>query len=278
MIPLPPPSHGIDEHEVVRQLALLDPCSAWRADLADAGLTEPLPEPLAEQWLLWLQIATVFDRLRSLPVSERAPYARSTGTLWQAAERVTGEERFARVAEVMAGWEGAAPELEGFRELLWAVEQGEAEGALRVTYNALFSLASSVPDADLRTGHVYAQAGRVLRTLGLLGQALRAFEDAEEQAQRANAEWLRVRVQLGKGVIHQARGNYPVAREIFGAALADAHTFVDLLVGAHLGLMSAAHATEEYGLALEHGWSALQYARGNRNAVLAAVQGAEYGS
>ncbi|MGZ8455370.1 MAG: hypothetical protein ACXWZ4_02060, partial [Gemmatirosa sp.] len=257
MIPLPPPSHGIDEHEVVRQLALLDPCSAWRADLADAGLTEPLPEPLAEQWLLWLQIATVFDRLRSLPVSERAPYARSTGTLWQAAERVTGEERFARVAEVMAGWEGAAPELEGFRELLWAVEQGEAEGALRVTYNSLIALASTLPERDVRHGFSDAQAGRILRTMGLLEQSLRAFENANVLATSAGDHWLQVRVKLGVGVVFHTRGNYPASRDAFGAALLEAHPHLDLLIGAHLGLVSVARATEDYGLALEHGWHAL---------------------
>lgn len=269
MIPLPTPPHRhapVDEQEAVRQLSLLDPCSAWRADLADAGLTEPMDESLADQWLLWLEIATVFDRLRSLPVPARAGYARSTSGLWRRAEQVTGAERFARVGAVMAAWEGAAPALEGYRELLWAVEQGEAEGAVRLTYSALYSLSSVVPDADLRQGYAGAHAGRVLRTLGLLEQALRAFEEADHQAQHAGDEWLSVRVKLGLGVICQARGNHPAAREIFGAALERARPFVDLSIGAHLGLVSVARANEEYSLALEHGWLALQSARGDKRA------------
>ena len=83
MMPHAPLLSDVDEREAVRQLLLLDPCSAWRADLADAGLPEPMDEALADQWLLWLQIATVFDRLRSLPVRARAAYARSTGALWK---------------------------------------------------------------------------------------------------------------------------------------------------------------------------------------------------
>lgn len=274
MIPLPTPPHRhavVDEQEAVRQLSLLDPCSAWRADLADAGLTEPMDESLADQWLLWLEIATVFDRLRSLPVSARAGYARSTSGLWQRAEQVTGAERFARVGAVMAEWEGAAPALEGYRELLWAVEQGEAEGAVRLTYNALYSLSSVVPDADTRQGYAGAHAGRVLRTLGLLEQALRAFEEADLRAQHAGDEWLSVRVKLGLGVICQARGNHPAAREIFGAALERARPFVDLSIGAHLGLVSVARANEEYGVALEHGWLALQSARGDKRAEVEAL-------
>jgi tetratricopeptide (TPR) repeat protein len=271
MIPLPPPPHGIDEEKVVRQLALLDPCSAWRADLAGAGLREPLSEARAEEWLLWLQIATVFDRLRALPVQARAAYARSTGALWTAAERVTGEARFARVGEVMAGWEGAAPELAGFRELLWAVEQGEAEGALRVTYNALLALSMSLPRPDIRQGYADAQAGRILRTVGLLEQALRAFESADEIAAEAGDRWLQVRVKLGVGVVYHTRGNYPASREAFGAALHQAHPHVDLVIGAHLGLVSVARAIDDYGLALEHGWHALQCARGNANAEVEAL-------
>jgi tetratricopeptide (TPR) repeat protein len=44
-----------------------------------------------------------------------------------------------------------------------------------------------------------------------------------------------------------------------------------LLIGAHLGIVSAARATEEYSVALEHGWSALQYASGNSRAEVEAL-------
>lgn len=267
MIPHAPLLSDVDEREAVRQLLLLDPCSAWRADLADAGLgdaglAESMDEALADQWLLWLQIATVFDRLRSLPVRARAAYARSTGALWETAERITGATRFARVGEVMAAWQGAAPELSGYRELLWAVEQGEAEGALRLTYSALFSLRSQVPATDLRGGYASAHAGRVLRTLGLLDQAILAFQEAAKHARRSGDSWLDVRVKLGLGVICHARGNYPAAREIFGEALRHAHPHKDLVCGAHLGLVTVARVIQDYSMALEHGWHAFQCSYG----------------
>ncbi|GLC24763.1 tetratricopeptide repeat protein [Roseisolibacter agri] len=262
MMPHAPLLSDVDEREAVRRLQLLDPCSAWRADLADAGLPEPMDEALADQWLLWLQIATVFDRLRALPVRARAAYARSTGALWETAERVTGASRFAKVGEVMATWRGAAPELAGFRELLWAVEQGEAEGALRVSYNCLMSLTSNLRERDIRRGYADAHQGRVLRTAGLNNHAQHAFEHAERIASHAGDDWLRVRVRLGLGALQHTRGNYPLAREIFGDALRFAHPHTDLVCGAHLGLVTVARAAKDYSMALEHGWHALQCSRG----------------
>jgi hypothetical protein len=74
---LTPPMRAADpvvDSTALRRIRQLDPCRAWRADLVEAGLAESLAAEQAAQWLLWLQIGTVFDRLRMLPVSERAEY------------------------------------------------------------------------------------------------------------------------------------------------------------------------------------------------------------
>jgi tetratricopeptide (TPR) repeat protein len=105
----------------------------------------------------------------------------------------------------------------------------------------------------------------------MLAQALLAFEEAAVEARLSNDHWLSVRADLGAGVVYQSRGNYPAARALFSHALNNADQFVDLQIGAHLGIVSAARATEEYDLALGHGWQALQLARGNAIAEVEAL-------
>jgi tetratricopeptide (TPR) repeat protein len=250
------------------QLVQLDPCRAWRADLAEAGLEEPLPEDQAAQWLLWLQIATTFDRLCRLPVAERGAYARSTAALWAAAERVTGAVRFGRVGTVMAGWEGEAPELAGFRELLWAVEQAEAEGLLRTTSSSITSIRRCIGESldvrsesldvrseslDVRSGYASAQLGRVSRAAGDLRMADALYREAARIAERHGDSWLAVRVLLGLGVVCQARGNYPNARKHYTDAMTLGLEHGDLLLAARIGLVSVSLTqgsfTEATGLA-----------------------------
>jgi tetratricopeptide (TPR) repeat protein len=255
----------------LRRIGQLDPCRAWRADLAEAGLAEPLPEEQAAQWLLWLQIGTVFDRLRMLPVSERAAYARGTAGLWETAVRVTGAARFARVGAVMAEWSGEAPALDGFRELLWAVEQAEADGALQLAYCELRALTSLVAYQDLRAAYAEAQSGRVLRTIGQLDQALLAFATSALAARQHRDQWLMARVRLGTGVAYHTRGNYPAARKEFTKALRHAHPYVDLMIGAHLGILSASCTKKGYRSALRHGQIALRYASGDVHAEVEAL-------
>ena len=271
--PLRMVGHDADaEAAALSRLVQLDPVRAWRADLEEAGLTEPLPEDQAAHWLLWLQVGTTFDRLRMLPVRERAAYARSTAGLWAEAVRVTGTARFARVGEVMAAWRGEAPELAEFRELLWAAEQAEAAGASLTAYCTLEALTLLVVSSyDLRVAYGSAQSARILRTLGLVTQAIAAFEEVGRTARRRDDGWLLARAKLGSGVAHHTRGNFPAARTEFRSALRYASPHTDLLIGAHLGIVSASCTKRSYRSALKHGKMALALATGDTHAEIEAL-------
>jgi tetratricopeptide (TPR) repeat protein len=171
----------------------------------------------------------------------------------------------------MAGWAGEAPALDGFRELLWAVEQAEADGASETAYSGLDALASLVPYRDLRSGYAGAQSARVLRTIGQLDQALIVFASAAQTARRHRDRWLMARVKLGVGVAYHTRGNYPAARSEFRKALRHAPPHVDLMIGAHLGVLSASCSKEGFKSAIKHGQIALQYANGDVHAEVEAL-------
>ena len=234
-----------------------DACSAWRADLADMGLADPLPEDVAEQWILWLEIATVFERLRALPIDERARYAHGTAPLWARAERITGSARFAQVGVVMAGWEGAAPELSGFRELLWAVEQGEGEGGVRLALAQIASFSGLVAPPDLRAGYAIAQTGRTFRMLGMLSSAENQLFEALRIGERHDDSWLISRSRLGLAVLMHAKGNYPAARSGFLHALEHSSAHQELTMSAHIGVVSASLTLGAWREATAHAAAAL---------------------
>ena len=260
------------DSSALRRIGQLDPCRAWRADLAEAGLTESLPEEQAAQWLLWLQIGTVFDRLRMLPVSERAAYARGTAGLWQTAERVTGAPRFARVGGVMAEWSGDAPALDEFRELLWAVEQAEADGALWLSAQSVVSSQRWFrSDVDLRWAYGAAQLGRMLRSAGHLAAAEQQFQIAEKHAAQRGDTWLAVRSLLGLGVVCQARGNYPAAHDRYERALELGANHQDLVLAARIGLVSASLTRGAHEEALRHAFAVVDSGLGDDEAYVIEV-------
>lgn len=238
----------------------LTPCDALRADLDAAGLPEPLPADESARWEAWLQVATVFDRLRRLPRRHRAAHAARTGPVWALAREVSGEARFEAVAEVMAAWpaRGEAPALPAFRELLWGMEQVEAAGATRLALSGLAALAALVPVGDLRAGYAIAQRGRALRTIGAVTEAARAFQDARQVGDRCADEWLVCRCLLGQGAIAHVRGNYPAAREAFSEVLKRSPAAPELVLGAHHGLLSAAVTARNFDQGLGHGIEAIR--------------------
>jgi tetratricopeptide (TPR) repeat protein len=229
-------------------------------------LAEPLAEEQAAQWLLWLQIGTVFDRLRMLPVSERAAYARGTAGLWETAERVTGAARFARVGAVMAEWSGEAPALDGFRELLWAVEQVEADGALWLSAHSLVSTQRLVQSGnELRWAYAAAQLGRMLRSVGHLSAADRQFHLAAEHAEKQKDDWLSIRTVLGLGVVSQARGNYPAAHDHYERASMLSTGHPDLLLAARIGLVSTSLTRGAHNEALQYARAVVESGMGERD-------------
>jgi tetratricopeptide (TPR) repeat protein len=249
----------VEKRSAVLSATMLDVSAAWREDVAHlrSGLSQGGGEA---QWLVWLRVGQCVERLRVLPAARRAAYARESAAMWRSLAGETGEERYGRVAEAMERWEGAAPALADFRELLWAAEQAEAAGAVRTAYNMLTALALLVPDGDVRAAYVRAQAGRLLRTLGLLAQAQVACELALEGARRVNDQWLGARVWLGLGVIQHSKGDFPNARACFNSALTKAADFPDVLAAAHLGLVTVAQFHDRYDEAISHAWTALRLA------------------
>jgi tetratricopeptide (TPR) repeat protein len=167
--------------------------------------------------------------------------------------RVTGAARFARVGAVMAEWSGEAPALDGFRELLWAVEQAEADGALWLSAHSLVSAQRFMrASQDLRWAYATAQLGRMLRSVGHLDAAERQFQLAAEHAAKEKDEWLAVRTVLGLGVVRQARGNYPAAHDHYERALTLGADYPDLLLAARIGLVSTSLTRGNHKEAVRH--------------------------
>ena len=260
-----PPDDPVPTHDVA---------DAWRSDLEASGIPIPLPPSTVDRWALCLRIGTVLTRVATLPTRERRAYARSTGPVWEAARELIGDDRFLTVARGMDNWTGAAPPLPQFREILWAVEQVEAEGAIRVSLVTLRQLATLAPSDDLRCAYACAQVGRATRTLGYLRDSALAFEASHALSERHGDSWLASRTKLGLGVVHQAAGNFPAARTHYAAVLAsNAEGAEELLAAAHLGLLSTYSDKRDLPRAIEHGTAALRIARLTRgNAVEVLLQ------
>lgn len=239
------------------------PADAWRADFSVATASGVLAETGHDRWLLWLQIITMLDGMQYFRKRTRAMYARQSAQILSRAAEATGDDGFLGAHDVLENWNGESLTIDAFRRLLWVVEQVEADGAPQSAYAGLRSMRTLAARGTPQIGYIWAQYGRVLRTLGDLSGAERALRASLQVSARYSDRWLKVRSLLGMGVVNHSRGNYPRARKFFEDALHDAAPDVDLMVGSHLGLMSVFRTTSEYDTAIEHGCTALQLANGS---------------
>ncbi len=127
-------------------------------------------------------------------------------------------------------------------------------------FNLAYSTVTHMRIAMLERGPAGArgaatlQQARVLREMGLLEEAADTYQEAREDAVRAQDGELEARALLGEAVVAGQRGNYP-------AVLAAGKRVLELLPpgseyvsDAHNDLMIAAMATRDFASAFEHGW------------------------
>ncbi len=209
----------------------------------------------------WLPLVLGLDRAARLPGSERAAHFRRQRPAWEAAAEAGGDERYARVGARLARWRTADPRLPLVKELLWALEQPEAAGYVRLALAGVTALGALVPPDDVRAGYVLAQSARAVRTLGDTHGAVQRYRIAERLGDRLRDRWLRVRSAIGLAATYHHLGNYPAARGVCRAILSEPQPDPRFAAVAHHGLVLSAIPAKDWDTALAHGWHLLQAAR-----------------
>ena len=249
---------------VPESLYTLDPTTALVADLDALPARDPAtstPARLHTTAALWLPIVGALVQLPRLAPPQRAAYLRAASGFWDAAAERWHEPRYARLAHRLARWRLPDPTLPLVRGLLWTLEQLESEGGVRLAYTGLTALATLLPLGSRRVGHVLAQSGRPLRTLGALDAALARYEAGFRLGRTHHDRRLRARGALGVGGVHTFRGNHPAARQAFAYVLRTMPSTSDLARGAHHGLVLCSTAAGDYAGALRHGWASFRTRR-----------------
>lgn len=228
----------------------LSPVEAYRRDLARLGRTTSFGDE-DDGWLLLAHV--VRQRAASGAPADVATPEEDAGALRRLAARVA-----------------AALEIDGaiVAELSAAALRMESAGALLLAASMLASLERALGDTlVLERGRVVAQWARVERMLGETDVAADLYERARRLGVRHKLPELRVRADLGIGVLARIRGNYPEARERFRRALsvAEREGFAELTGIAHQSLMIAASAAHDVDAALMHGWAAFAHATDSLN-------------
>jgi len=259
----PPPDPDGPAATVPESLYTLDPATALVADL-DA-LTTPATRLHADADL-WLPLVTSLTQLARLPTRRRPHYRRASAQLWHDATNRWHDDRYTRVGSRLARWRQTDPTLPLVRELLWALEQLESIGGVRLAYAGLAAVAALVPLGSRHAGHVLAQSGRPLRTLGALDAALARYEAGIRIGRTHHDRWLRARSALGAGGVHTFRGNHPAARSAFADVLRLMPAGSVLAQAAHHGLVLCTTAAGDYAGALRHGWESFRTRRADATA------------
>lgn len=267
----PSPDPGGPPTTVPESLYTLDPAAALVADLdaLSAAGTHPDTVPAArlrDDAALWLPAVGTLAQLARLPPRHRPAYLRRAAALWtDAADRWT-EPRYAQLGQRLARWRRTDPSLTLVRELLWALEQLESVGGVRLAYAGLAAVAALVPLDSRRAGYVLAQSGRPLRTLGALDAALARYDAGRRIGRTTHDRWLRARSSLGAGGVHTFRGNHPAARQAFAEVLRLMPANSILAKAAHHGLVLCTTAAGDYAGALRHGWESFRTRRADATA------------
>lgn len=231
---------------------LLDALEAYRADLAHGGRGDPF----SERDTVWLAWASALDRASKLNGDARAEHLR----------RVL-EELPPPVAPGGLAPVPTAHEDEQIANTLvfcaLAISEEAEEAGAYATATVILQLAQASVDGPRGVfhGRLVARQARVLRRLGELEAADHRYSLVEALADEIANEELRARATLGHGIIARARGNYPVARELFlavASAAGDTWEMQQLRGFAHQELLIVAAVAKDFDSALRHGWAAYQ--------------------
>lgn len=262
--PAAPDPNGSPTTTVPAALYTLDPTTALVADL-DALTPDPAAR-LHADGALWLTLTNILPQLAALPARRRPAYLRACVPLWTLAAQRWHQPRYTQLGARLARWRAHDPSLPLIRHLLWALEQLESVGGVRLAYTSLSALLALVPPDSRRAGHILAQSGRPLRTLGALDAALDRYELGAELGVTHRDPWLHARSRLGAGGVLTFRGNHPAARSAFADVLRLAPAGSTLAMAAHHGLVLCTTAAGDYAGALRHGWQAFHTRRADATA------------
>lgn len=162
------------------------------------------------------------------------------------------------------------PEIAGILELTAAVAvEAEDRAALHMAYCTL-ALLDRIPHSDipLEYGRILALRARVARKAGAPNIAEELYRRVDRIARELPSDELRARALVGRGVLAQARGNYPEARRLYTQATRKAIASGDrpLIRLAHHGLMVVSAKFGQFRQAFLAGWVAFEGAAGNPQA------------
>jgi tetratricopeptide (TPR) repeat protein len=234
------------------------PLDALRADLAAA----PDDARLEREGGTWLVVAQAFHRLAELAPDDRGAYVGRLLDAWRANDELV-ERLPADLAPALAQAAGdeAGDAAAGIARTLAAlgllVEDMERTRAFHLAFTTLGLGRRAFAQASARSrGLVLVQQARVARQLGDLASAAELYDTADAAGREGGDAEVRGRAAIGHGLLANMRGNYPAARQAFGAALDLAGQVPSVSLLAHHGLMTGAISARDVETALVHGWRA----------------------
>jgi tetratricopeptide (TPR) repeat protein len=247
------------------QLSISDVLDAYRADLSNANRTQ-----FSASDSTWLAFGTQLQRAASLPPAERTTYLRS------GASRIATESAHDGLAKTIGSLtedvtrDGGTPAAI-CAAAMFVSDDAENAGAIALATLLLdFARVLVGPDEIVLQGRMLGRQGRILRKIGELDAALERFAEVAALGETHGEQELLALAHVGKGVVARVRGNYPLARGEYLAAL-DSPAASDAIrehhVDAHHGLLVVSAIAKDFDAALRHGSLALAAVRSDERRV-----------
>lgn len=233
------------------RLTVMPPLAAYRRDLERLGARE-----LSRNDAAWLTAAVALAHAAREGDEELAAQRARLAALLDAATGGAG------MPPLDATDRPSPPLMRRARALAQAMEESSAWhlvlSVLDLAERALH------PDA-LDAGRIRAQRARVQWKSGAVDDAESLYRELVRDGRRLGELELLARGYVGLALVNQLRGNYPAVGRWAAKAgvLADRERYAGLAALAHQLQMVSAGQRGSYALALTHGWTAFQTARGD---------------
>ncbi len=243
---------------------------AYASDVARLGR-----DAVGTQDDVWLILSHALGRLavlREVELRQTAIQAADALAVHALALGLTRDSMVLRAASALRALHDEASTIPGtdhdhaLAELVIATQavvvDQELSGAFELAYATLHGLLSSFGSrlSPRQRGNVLSQQGRAVRQLGVWDAARDLYQEAMDLGYESDAMDVVARALLGVAVIALTRGNYPLAREEFERALANAVRANDpeLIRLAHHGLFNCGFTSGDLDSAMVHGWNVLR--------------------
>jgi hypothetical protein len=237
------------------------PTSAYRADMRGR---EHAFGPHDDRWLA---AATSLRAAVTAAASHRQEHLYDA---IGAAIDVLGDERIDEF--VQREWLGDHSYIEALAVLTYDMHEA---GALRLSAVMLDDLLRAAPDLSVvHRGRILAMRARLDWKLGAVDEAAERYAFVGSLADETDNAELRARVEIGRAVIAQLRGNIPDVRDHCrrAADIAEARGMRHLAGMAYQGLMMAESRLGNVDGAMAAAWQAFTLGRGNSEAEATALQ------